>query len=107
MSTMADALFDDRNGTVIAVEVSAGAKSDLFPAGYNEWRKAIGCRVTAPAVDGRANKAVIGLISATIGVPVSAVSLVSGLTTSQKRVRIAGVTSAQLAGQLYALSSKE
>lgn len=107
MSTMADALFDDRDGTVIAIEVSAGAKLALFPAGYNEWRKAIGCRVTAPAVDGRANKAVIGLISATIGVPVSAVSLVSGLTTSQKRVRIAGVTSAQLARQLCALSSKE
>jgi uncharacterized protein (TIGR00251 family) len=107
MSTMADALFDDRDGTVIAIEVSAGAKSALFPAGYNEWRKAIGCRVTAPAVDGRANKAVIGLISATIGVPASAVSLVSGLTTSQKRVRIAGVTSAQLAGQLSVLNSKK
>lgn len=107
MSTMADALFEDRNGTVIAIEVSAGARSDLFPAGYNEWRKAIGCRVTAPAVDGRANKAVIGLISATIGVPASAVSLVSGLSTSQKRVRIAGVTSAQLARQLCALNSKE
>jgi uncharacterized protein len=107
MSTMADALFDDGDGTVIAIEVSAGAKSNLFPAGYNEWRKAVGCRVTAPAVDGRANKAVIGLISATIGVPASAVSLVSGLTTSQKRVRIAGVTSAQLAGQLSVLTSKK
>jgi uncharacterized protein (TIGR00251 family) len=107
MSGMADALFDDRDGTVIAIEVSAGAKSDLFPAGYNEWRKTVGCRVSAPAVDGRANKAVIGLISATLGVPASAVSLVSGLTTSQKRVRIAGVTSAQLAGQLCALNRKE
>ncbi len=84
MSTMADALFDDRDGTVIAIEVSPGAKSALFPAGYNEWRKAIGCRVTAPAVDGKANKAVIGLISTTIGVPASAVSIVSGLTSSQK-----------------------
>jgi uncharacterized protein (TIGR00251 family) len=107
MSTMADALFDDGDGTVIAIEVTAGAKFNLFPAGYNEWRKAVGCRVTASAVDGRANKAVIGLISATIGVPASAVSLVSGLTTSQKRVRIAGVTSAQLVGQLCALDSKE
>jgi uncharacterized protein (TIGR00251 family) len=97
---MADALFDDGHGTVIAIEVSPGAKSALFPAGYNEWRKAIGCRVTAPAVDGKANKAVIALISATIGVPASAVSIVSGLTSSQKRVRIAGVIRAQLVGQL-------
>ena len=99
MSTMADALFDDGHGTVIAIEVSPGAKSALFPAGYNEWRKAIGCRVTAPAVDGKANKAVIALISTTIGVPASAVSIVSGLTSSQKKVQIAGVTRAQLVGQ--------
>ena len=72
----------------------------LFPAGYNEWRKAIGCRVASPAVDGKANKAVIRLISTTIGVPASAVSIVSGLTSSQKKVRISGITKAQLAGLL-------
>ncbi len=99
---MADALFDDRNGTLVVIEVTPNAKSDLFPAGYNEWRKAIGCRVTAPAVDGKANKAVIALISATIGVPISSVTLVSGQTSSQKKVRIAGVTKARLAGQLCA-----
>ena len=96
MSTMADALFDDADGALLSVEVSAGAKSNLFPAGYNEWRKAIGCRVTAPAVDGKANKAVVWLISTTIGVPASAVSIVSGVTSSQKKVRIIGVTRTQL-----------
>ncbi|MFA5236503.1 MAG: DUF167 domain-containing protein [Methanoregula sp.] len=104
---MADALFDDHNGTLIAIEVSPGARSDLFPAGYNEWRKAIGCRVTAPAVDGKANKAVIGLISTTLGVPASSVSIVSGLASSQKKVRISGITRAQIAGQLCAARGKE
>ena len=69
MSTMADALSEDHSGTILSIEVSPGAKSALFPAGYNEWRKAIGCRVASPAVDGKANKAVIRLISTTIGVP--------------------------------------
>ena len=59
---MADVLLEDRKGTILLIEVTAGAKSDLFPAGYNEWRNAIGCRVTAPAVHGKANKAVIGII---------------------------------------------
>lgn len=107
MSMMADALFEDGLGTVIAIEVSSNAKSALFPAGYNEWRKAIGCRVTAPAVDGKANKAVIALISTTIRVPASAVSIVSGLTSSQKKVRIAGVTRAQLAVQICEGGDKE
>jgi hypothetical protein len=100
MSTMADALFEDHNGTILSIEVSSGAKSALFPAGYNEWRKAIGCRVASPAADGKANKAVVRLISTTIGVPASAVSIVSGLTSSQKKVRISGITKAQLAGLL-------
>jgi hypothetical protein len=101
MSTMADALLDDPNGTLVFIEVTAGAKSDLFPAGYNEWRKAIGCRVTAPAVNGKANKAVIRLISATAGVPASSVSIIAGIASSQKRVRIAGVTKDHLAGLLF------
>jgi len=100
MSMMADALLEDRKGTILLIEVTAGAKSDLFPAGYNAWRNAIGCRVTAPAVNGKANKAVIGLVSSTIGVPSSAVSIVAGLTSAQKKVRIDGVTKAQLAGLL-------
>jgi uncharacterized protein len=107
VAAIADALCEDRNGTILAIEVSAGAKTDLFPAGYNEWRKAVGCRVAAPAVDGKANKAVIGLISTTLGVPASAVSLVSGLTSSQKKVRISGITKAQLAEQLCALAERE
>ena len=97
---MADALLEDRKGTILLIEVTAGAKSDLFPAGYNAWRNAIGCRVTAPTVNGKANKAVIGLVSSTIGVPSSAVSIVAGLTSAQKKVRIDGVTKAQLAGLL-------
>jgi hypothetical protein len=107
MSTMADALFDDHDGTLLVIEVSAGTKSDLFPAGYNTWRKAIGCRVAAPAVEGKANKAVIRLISTTIGMPLSAVSIVSGLTSSQKKVRIAGITKAQLTGLLCSESDRK
>ncbi|MGA2104492.1 DUF167 domain-containing protein [Methanoregula sp.] len=96
MSTIADAISEDSGNTLLHIEVSAGAKSDLFPAGFNAWRNTIGCRVTAPAVNGKANKAVIGLISSTTGVPVSAVSIVSGLTSSQKKIRIVGVSKVEI-----------
>jgi len=101
MSTITDALFEDRDGVLVSIEVTAGAKADLFPAGYNEWRKAIGCRVTAPAVNGKANRAVIGIISTTAGVPVASVSIVTGLASSQKKVRITGITKVRLAGLLF------
>ena len=91
MPDFADALFEDRYGTIIALEVATGAKNDSFPAGYNEWRRTIGCRVTAPAVEGKANRAVITLVSETLAVPVTNVSIQSGSTSSQKRVLVTGL----------------
>jgi uncharacterized protein (TIGR00251 family) len=91
MPDIADALVEERNGTIISLDVTAGSKAELFPAGYNEWRKTIGCRVTAPALEGKANKAIITLIAETLDLPASSVSILSGATSSQKRVLIAGI----------------
>jgi uncharacterized protein len=91
MSGYEEALFDDRDGTRIAIEVTAGAKTEAFPAGYNEWRMMIGCRVSAPALEGRANKAVIALVSTALGIPASSVSIHSGATSSQKKVLVRGL----------------
>ncbi len=91
MTGIADALSDTPEGTVIAIEVTAGGKKEAFPAGYNAWRKTIGCRVTAPALEGRANKAVAGLVARALGRPVAAVSIVFGATSSQKRVLVEGI----------------
>jgi hypothetical protein len=92
MPGISDALSLEKNGVVIAIEVTAGGKKDVFPAGYNEWRKMIGCRVSAPALEGRANKAVIELVARTLGCPVAAVSLLSGATSPQKRIRVEGMS---------------
>lgn len=97
---MTEAIFPDKNGTLIAIEVTAGAKSDLFPAGYNPWRKAIGCRVAAPATEGKANKAIIALVSTVLGVPRSSISIVAGQTSSVKKVLVSGLTPDQVAGRL-------
>ena len=100
MPGIADALSADKDGVVIAIEVTAGGKKDAFPAGYNEWRKMIGCRVSAPALEGRANKAVIELIAQTLDRPVAAVSLVSGATSPQKRIRVEGISMNEALGLL-------
>jgi uncharacterized protein len=92
MPDLADALLEDQHGTLIAVEVTAGAKTESFPAGYNEWRKSIGCRVTSPALEGRANKAVMSLIAQRLNIPTSSVSIHSGATSSQKKVLVAGMS---------------
>jgi hypothetical protein len=94
------AVSEERQGVVISLEVSAGAKEAVFPYGYNEWRKSIGCRVTAPALEGRANKAVLKLVADRLGVPVSSVCIASGATSSQKRVLVAGMSRQQVLARL-------
>jgi uncharacterized protein (TIGR00251 family) len=100
MQDIADALFEDRRGTVIALEVTTGAKKDSFPAGYNAWRKTIGCRVTAPAVEGKANRAIITLVSEKLAVPPATVIIQSGATSSQKRVLVTGMKKKELLDRL-------
>ena len=104
MPDIADALLEERQGTIITLEITTGAKADSFPAGYNEWRKTIGCRVTAPAVEGKANHAIILLISERLAVPVSTVSIQSGATSSKKRVLVAGMSKPDLLDRLKRIS---
>jgi uncharacterized protein len=92
MPDIAEALSEDRDGTRIAIEVTTGSKNETFPAGYNDWRKALGCRVSSPALEGRANKAVISLVASVLGVPASTVSIYSGATSSQKKVHVRGMS---------------
>ncbi len=95
MNSCADAVSESGQGVLIALDVSAGAKKNAFPAGYNTWRKSIRCRVTAPAVGGRANRAVVDLVASVLGVARTDVSIVSGATSSSKTVFVAGRSRAE------------
>ena len=75
-------------GTILTIEVTARSRIDRFPAGYNPWRQAIGIHVKAPAVDGKANKAILALISDTLAISKSSIHILSGQTSSIKRLII-------------------
>jgi uncharacterized protein (TIGR00251 family) len=64
--------------------------------------EALKVRVTAPPVDGRANAAVIGLLSTTLGVPASRVVLLSGAQSRLKRFRIDGLSPATVTVRIEA-----
>jgi uncharacterized protein (TIGR00251 family) len=89
---VSEAVHGNGDTVIISVEVSAGSKTDIFPSGYNSWRKAIGCSVRAAPTGGQANAAVTGLIADTLGLPKTAVSLISGSRSHQKKICITGVT---------------
>ena len=99
---LVNALSRHRDGVVILLEVSPNAKREQFPDGYNPWRRAIGCAVSAPPLDGRANTAVIMLVAAALGVKKGDVELIAGATSSLKRVLVRGRSIDEVAAALTA-----
>lgn len=104
---IADAISQDRNGLLIAIEVTSGAKTKAFPAGYNVWRKTIGCRVMVPALGGKANRAVVALIAEVLEVPDSSVTIRSGATSSQKKITVTGISKTELLRRLMQKAERE
>ncbi len=92
MEPYADAITGTADRITIVLDVTAGARRTAFPAGYNEWRKSIRCQIAAPAVDGRANRAIIDCIAETFGISRADVSIVSGHTSTSKTVAISGLS---------------
>ncbi|MFQ5508496.1 MAG: DUF167 domain-containing protein [Leptospirillia bacterium] len=61
---------------------------------------AIKVAITAPPVEGKANKHVIRFLARLLGVPQSAVTIVSGELARDKVVEVMGVDPEQAAGKL-------
>ena len=77
---------------VVALRVTPRTARDVIEG--VDASGAVRVRVTAAPADGAANTSVLKLVARTLGVPRSAVSLVAGTGSRQKRVRIEGVTRA-------------
>jgi hypothetical protein len=63
---------------------------------------ALRLRLTAPPVEGAANRQCIELLSEALGVPKSAVMIVSGVASKRKRIRVRGLDPAAAAAALEA-----
>jgi uncharacterized protein YggU (UPF0235/DUF167 family) len=72
------------------------------------WRAdgVLGVRVTAPPVEGAANRAVEALLAERLGLPRSAVSVARGERSRDKLVRVAGMTLAEVRTRLERAASR-
>jgi uncharacterized protein (TIGR00251 family) len=75
-------------GVRLLVEVTPGASRDEFPAGFDTWRGRIKAKVSAPASDGKANRALVELVGRYLAVPASAVEVEQGATDRRKTVLV-------------------
>jgi len=74
------------DGWLLALHVQPGAKSSGVSGLHGE---ALKIRIASPAVDGRANEALIAFIAGQLGVPKKSVAVVKGGTSRQKTVLVA------------------
>jgi uncharacterized protein (TIGR00251 family) len=79
------------DGLLLEVHVQPGA-SQTAVAGLHDGRLKI--RLAAPAVDGRANAALVDFIAAQLGAAKRGVSIEAGVASRRKRVRVLGATRA-------------
>jgi uncharacterized protein (TIGR00251 family) len=75
--------------TRISLKVAAGARATAFAGRFGDaWK----LHVAAPPVDGKANDAITKFFARLLGLPNSAVRIVSGLTASRKTLEIEGIS---------------
>lgn len=82
-------LEQSERGVIITVKAHAGARQNAI---LGERNGALRIAVTAAPEKGKANRAIIELLSKTLGVPKSAIELIAGDMSPQKRFLIAAAT---------------
>ncbi len=81
---------------LIAVKAVPGAKCDEVAGVLGERLKV---RVSQPPEGGKANKAICALLAGELGVRASAVSVVRGMSSAEKVVRVDGVAVEMIRGK--------
>jgi uncharacterized protein (TIGR00251 family) len=87
MSGHAVELSADARGVIVPVRAHAGARRSGITGTHDGMLRVA---VTAAPEKGKANKAIVAVLSEALGVPKSAIEIIAGETSPQKRFLIAG-----------------
>ena len=89
---------DFLDGCTLSVRVHPGARKNSVTGVHAD---ALKIAMTAPPVDGKANEALIAFLADALRLPRARITLVSGLTSRAKMVRITGKCAAEVAAALF------
>ena len=87
----------EKQETVLTIRVVPGSSTNKVVASEGSTLRV---KLTAPAVEGRANKALIAFLAKRLRVPKGKVTIVSGSFSRIKRVRVEGVSGTEALGML-------
>jgi uncharacterized protein (TIGR00251 family) len=91
---------DVADGCTLSVRVQPGAKKDAVVGLHGG---AVKIALGAPPVDGKANEALIAFVAGRVGLPRSRVSLVSGMTSRSKVLRVTGKSADEVRAALLSV----
>mgnify|MGYP002631564862 CR=1 FL=1 len=98
-----DGLRDGRGGTYVEIQLRPGARTDRVL----DWQAgALRVEVTAPALEDRANRALLALMAKTLAVPKGDLRLTKGGHSRRKTLHVEGHASAALAPRLPPLPER-
>ncbi len=86
----------------LQITVTPKSRVDEIEVATGAAGRAVRVRVTAAPEDGRANRAVIELLSERLGVPRSALSVAGGATSRRKWIEVEGLEEAEVWRRLEA-----
>ena len=86
-----DAIKDTGNGVIIDLKVTPGSGITEVPSGYDESRNRIRAKVSAKAIDGKANKQLIRELSRLFGISPAQIRL-KGQASTRKSIELIDVT---------------
>jgi uncharacterized protein len=90
-------IHDSPSGATFNVKVHPRSKRNAITGELGDTLK---LSLTAPAIEGRANRACIEFLAELLSVPRSSVSIAAGQGSRQKVVRVAGLTAAEVRARL-------
>jgi uncharacterized protein len=91
-------LAETAEGVILNLRVQPGARRNAIEGVLGDRLK---MKVTQPPTDGRANEAVLNLLIKTFGVKRSRLSLLSGVSSRDKRVLLHGVDVEEIASHFH------
>ena len=92
---MKDAIRQAKDGVILDLEISPGAKETRV-YGYNPWRRRIEIKLSERAEKGKANAELISFFSDLFVVNSRNIEIITGLTSSKKSVKISGRNAADI-----------
>ena len=93
---------DVAGGCTLAVRVQPGARKNGVTGVHAD---AVKIALTALAVEGRANEALIAYLAETLGLPRARISIMAGISSRAKTIRIAGKSASEVEAALFPLET--